>query len=76
MREEGAVGGAVGDSRRDGAKPAAEGVVTGTQVAGAWSSGSARDDPFPSLALQPGASRSQSPAQRNLVKKTRSSTKK
>ena len=36
MSEEGAVGGAVGDSR-DRAGSAAGCAVTGTQVAGAWS---------------------------------------
>lgn len=83
VREEGAVGGVVGHSR-DGTGPATEGMVTGTQVAGAWSSGTGREEAFPTLSVaRTTSSGPQSPAtpaalsQRNSGKKTlRSSTKK
>lgn len=87
MREEGAVGGEMGASR-DGTGHVAEGVVTGTQVAGAWSGGSGREDGRSVLThLSGDRPRPQSPAtpttsttyssQRNLSKKSlRSNTKK
>lgn len=83
MNEEGAVGGAVGDSR-DRAGSATEGAVTGTQVAGAWSGGIGRVEALPCpSAGRPSGSHSQSPAaptassQRNPAKRTmRSSIKK
>ena len=84
MGGEGAVGGAVGGGR-DASDPAVDGVVTGTQVAGAWSGGGGREDSFPPLsAPSQGDSRrrtSVTPAassQRDPVKKSglRSSSKK
>lgn len=75
-REEGAVGGTMGDSRDGATGPAADGEFTGTEIAGAWSSDSGRQDSFPSLSMVwPNGTSSQSPAtpaassQRHPVKK-------
>lgn len=62
VMEEGAVGGAVDDGR-NGSGPAAGGVVTGTQVAGAWSGGSGGKDSFSPLpAARTGDTRQRTPA--------------
>lgn len=80
---EGAVGGVTGGDRGESGPAADDGVITGTQVAGAWSGGG--EESFPSLsAAHHGTPRRQTPAapavssQRSQVKKTglRSSMKK